>query len=226
MSGAARLYLGRRGRMTAAQQRALTKFYDDYCVDGGVAVDWSDSFGRTAPLVIEVGFGMGQALLHMASQHPQWNCVGLEVYRPGIGALINGARERGLDNIRVVEGDARVSLATLFGRSAVQQINVFFPDPWPKRKHNKRRLVTDDFVELAASRLFPGGRLLLATDWQSYAEEMLARLQAAPGIRNLAGPGNFAARPDERPVTRFEARGKALGHGVWDLAFERVHQSG
>jgi tRNA (guanine-N7-)-methyltransferase len=221
MTGVERLYLRRRGRATPAQLRALTEHYDDYCIDAGTAVDWTKSFGRNAPLAIEIGFGMGDALVDMATRQPQWNCVGIDVYRPGIGALVNVAEQRGLDNVRVVEGDARLSLATQFAAATLQQINVFFPDPWPKKKHHKRRLVTPEFIDLAVSRLVPGGRLLLATDWQAYSAVMLTVLEAAPGIRNLAGPGNFASKPPERGETRFEARGKALGHDVWDLAFER-----
>jgi len=207
--------------MTQAQSRALSELYDDYCVDAGAGADWAASFGRAAPLAIEIGFGMGQALLDVASLHPEWNWVGIEVYRPGIGSLLIGCVERGMDTVRVVEGDARQSLELQFAQSSVHLINVFFPDPWPKKKHHKRRLVTPDFVDMAASRLIPGGRLCLATDWQAYSEVMLDVLEGCSELRNVAGPRCFASRPPQRPVTRFEARGQKLGHDVWDLAFER-----
>lgn len=221
MTTLGRLYLRRRGRMTRAQARALDTLYADYCVSADAEVDWATLFGRHAPLMIEIGFGMGHALLETAFAHPEWNCVGIDVYRPGIGAVLNGIRECGLENVRIVDGDARQSLQKQFGEATIERINVFFPDPWPKKKHHKRRLITSAFVALIASRLVPGGLLQLATDWEPYGREMLTVLEAEDSLRNAAGTGKFARRPPERPVTRFEARGQALGHPVWDLAFVR-----
>ena len=208
--------------MTTAQSRALTTLLSRYEVPLSPAPEsWSERFGRGAPLLLEIGFGMGHALLAAARRHPDWNCVGVEVYRPGIGALLNGLVEGQIENVRIVQGDARNVLANMVAENTLHRMIVYFPDPWPKSKHHKRRLINAEFASLAASRLTHGGELRVATDWQHYAEAMLAVLDAEPGLVNVAGRGQFAARDDERPTTRFEARGVRLGHAVWDLAYRR-----
>ena len=168
--------------------------------------------------MVEIGFGMGQALVEFAATHPDWTCVGVEVYQPGIGSLILRCEERGIGNVLIVEDDVRSVLPT-WPEDSVRLVAVYFPDPWPKARHHKRRLIQPSFVCQLARVLEPGGRILLATDWESYASEMLEVMDAEPALVNEAGRGSFAPRSALRPVTRFESRGQALGHGVWDLAF-------
>jgi tRNA (guanine-N7-)-methyltransferase len=217
-----RVYIRRQGRMTRAQARALATLLDRYQLPvTDAVVDWTNVFGRTAPLLLEIGFGMGHALIDAARRHPDWNCVGVEVYRPGIGALLNAISAAQLTNTRIIEGDARDVLAGMVGPRQLHRLIVFFPDPWPKSKHHKRRLVNAEFAALAASRLADDGLLLIATDWAQYAAAMLAVLDAEPALTNVYGPGRFAERAIERPTTRFGARGPGLGHAVWDLAYRR-----
>jgi tRNA (guanine-N7-)-methyltransferase len=217
-----RVYIRRQGRMTHAQSRALQTLFDRFQVPVGAhAEDWAARFGRKAPLVLEIGFGMGHALFATAQQHPEWNCIGVEVYRPGIGALLNAVADAGLANVRIIEGDAREVLANMTTEGTLRRVMVFFPDPWPKSKHHKRRLINPEFAALVANRLAPDGELQVATDWEHYAHSMRGVLDAEPGLENLAGEGRFAPRNEERPTTRFEARGVRLGHQVWDLAYRR-----
>jgi tRNA (guanine-N7-)-methyltransferase len=217
-----RVYIRRQGRMTRAQSRALLTLLERYRVPmTDSTFDWAAEFGRRAPLLVEIGFGMGHALLDAAQRHPEWNCVGIEVYRPGIGALLNAVAAAQLTNVRIVEGDARQVLGKMIEPASLHRLMVFFPDPWPKSKHHKRRLVNEAFAALSASRLAVDGQLLVATDWDHYAEAMLQVLDAEAGMENLAGPGQFAQRAAERPITRFEARGVGLGHRVWDLVYRR-----
>jgi tRNA (guanine-N7-)-methyltransferase len=217
-----RVYIRRQGRMTRAQSRALVTLLERYRIPmTETPFDWAARFGRQAPLVIEIGFGMGHALLDAAQLHPEWDFVGIEVYRPGIGAFLNAIAAAELNNVRIIEGDAREVLRKMVEPGRLKRLMVFFPDPWPKSKHHKRRLVNDEFAALSASRLACDGHLLIATDWEHYAAAMLQVLDAEPGLENVAGPGQFARRADERPVTRFEARGVGLGHQVWDLAYRR-----
>ena len=171
--------------------------------------------------MVEVGFGTGHALALFADGHPDWDCVGIEVYRPGIGSLILQCDALGLDNVRVVEGDAATILAE-WPASSVRLVAVYFPDPWPKRRHGKRRLVQPPFVANVARVLEPGGRLLLATDWEPYAVSMLKTVDADPTLVNEAGPGRFSERAVERPETHFELRGRASGREVWDLAYAKL----
>jgi tRNA (guanine-N7-)-methyltransferase len=221
IDGRARTYIRRQGRITRAQADALARYGAAFRLPESARLDAPAVFGRGGPLVLEIGFGMGQALVDYARAHPEANCIGAEVYRPGIGALIVAARREGLTNLRVFEGDARVLLAERLAPGTLDLVLVYFPDPWPKKRHHKRRLVNDTFVELLASRLTVGGQLRLATDWEPYAQQMLAVLEALPQLQNEAGTGCFAPRPDERAPTRFEARGLRLGHRVWELAFRR-----
>lgn len=208
--------------MTVAQARALRELLERYRIPLATEpIDWTEQFGRAAPLAVEIGFGMGHALLETAQRHPEWNCLGIEVYRPGIGALLNAVESAGLRNVRVIEGDARTVLANMMTEGILHRVMVFFPDPWPKSKHHKRRLINTEFAALVAQRLDAGGELLTATDWEHYAEAMRVVLDAEPGLENVAGQGEFAARDEERPTTRFEARGVRLGHRVWDLAYRK-----
>lgn len=217
-----RVYIRRQGRTTRAQSRALQTLLERYQVPiSANAEDWTVRFGRDAPLVLEIGFGMGQALFATARQHPEWNCVGVEVYRPGIGALLNAVADAQLTNVRIIEGDARDVLANMITEGSLRRVMVFFPDPWPKSKHHKRRLINREFAALVANRLAPDGELQVATDWEHYAEAMRLVLDAEPGLENPAGDGQYAQRNEERPTTRFEARGVRLGHQVWDLAYRR-----
>jgi tRNA (guanine-N7-)-methyltransferase len=220
MAQLTRVYIRRKGRMTRAQARALATLLDRYQLPMSTTpVDWTTVFGRAAPLLVEIGFGMGHALIDAAQRHPDWNCVGVEVYRPGIGAVLNAIDAAQLTNVRIIEGDAREVLAGMVGPAQLHRLIVFFPDPWPKSKHHKRRLVNAGFAALAASRLGDDGRLLIATDWAHYAEAILAVLDAEPGLENVSGPGRYSERANERPMTRFEARGTGLGHAVWDVAY-------
>jgi tRNA (guanine-N7-)-methyltransferase len=217
-----RLYVRRRGRITRGQARALTQGAGKWLLPFPAGpVDWSSAFARDAPLLLEVGSGMGHALLDTARAHPEWNCVGVDVYQPGIGATILQCESAQIDNVRLIEGDARLLLERGVGAGALARVHIFFPDPWPKKRHHKRRLVDAAFATLVAERLKPRGTLHVATDWQPYADEMLRVLDAEAHLRNLAGTGSFAASA-ERATTRFEARGVRLGHRVFDLVYERL----
>ncbi len=215
-------YLRRRGRLTRGQARALAAWGDDVLVprEGQKPVGWAEAFGRAAPLGLEIGFGMGQALLDWAEAAPEMNLLGMDVYRPGIGALLKGRAERGIEHLLVIEGDANLGLSVLFEADSLAEVRIFFPDPWPKKRHHKRRLINAPFVRLLTGRLAPGGWLRLATDSRDYAQWMLDVLQAEGGLANQAGDG-YAPRFQGRPVTRFEARGQRLGHPVWDLCFRK-----
>jgi len=215
-------YLRRRGRLTRGQARAITDHANEAIVanDTMGPVNWRDRFRRVAPLGLEIGFGTGQALLDWAESAPELNLLGIEVYRPGVGALLQGRASRGLDHLLVIEEDANTAVASLFAPDSLEEVRIFFPDPWPKTRHHKRRLVQPRFVHLLATKMMSGGRLRLATDWRPYAEWMLQALEAEPLLANDAGSG-YAERFPDRPITRFEARGQRLGHGVWDLSFRR-----
>ena len=171
--------------------------------------------------MVEVGFGMGHALARFADEHRDWACIGIEVYRPGIGSLILQSETLGLDNVRIIEGDAAVALAR-WPSASVRLVAVYFPDPWPKRRHGKRRLIQPPFIGEVARLLEPGGRLLMATDWAPYAHAMLQTADAERALANEAGSGRFSERPAERPETHFEARGRESGRAVWNLAYTRV----
>lgn len=207
-----RTYLRKRGRMTRGQQRALRELAPRLCVAAPPA---------SRPLGVEIGFGMGQGLAQWAEQAPDWSLVGIEVYQPGIGALLLQLDRRGLDNVRVIEGAAEAVLAERFADGSIDELRVLFPDPWPKLRHHKRRLIQPDFVELLSRKLAVGGRLHLATDWAPYAEWMLEVMGQNPDFDNVFGAGAFAPDRQQRPATRFEARGERLGHQVRDLLFRK-----
>ena len=217
-----RSYVRRSGRMTPAQRRALERYLPVLGLPADRLCDLNEAFGRDAPRCAEIGFGMGEALLEMAGASPERDHVGVEVHEPGIGRVLHQAAARGLTNLRVIVGDAVEVLARCLPEESLHDIYLFFPDPWPKKRHHKRRLVDPAFARLVASRLVPGGRFLLATDWPPYAERMLDVLEGEPALQNLAGAGRFAPRAPERVLTRFERRAGDLGHTVRDLAFVRV----
>ncbi len=212
----------RAGRSGSGQQRALLELGPRFVLPYSAApLDTHAAFGRTAPLVLEVGFGMGQATAELAAAQPQTDFLGVEVHPPGVGALLKLVGERQLQNIRIVQHDAVEVLTHMLGAASLAGIHIWFPDPWHKKRHHKRRLIQPPLVQLLASRLEPGGLLHCATDWQPYAEQMLDVLGAEPMLANTAGTAGYAPRPDHRPLTKFEARGQRLGHGVWDLLFKR-----
>jgi tRNA (guanine-N7-)-methyltransferase len=217
-----RSYVTRAGRITPAQQRALDALWPRYGIEyANTPLDLSSAFGRKAPRTLEIGFGNGENLLSLAAAHPARDFLGVEVHRPGVGRVLLGVEAQAIGNLRVICHDAVEVLERQLPPDSLDEILVLFPDPWPKKRHHKRRLVQGPFAALLTSRLAPGGTLRLATDWQPYAEEMLATLHAVPGLLNLSADGDFVPRPQERSPTRFERRGERLGHEVWDLAFRR-----
>jgi tRNA (guanine-N7-)-methyltransferase len=215
-----RSYVLRAGRMGSGQTRALAALGPRFVlpfVDG--PLDAKGAFGRLAPLIVEIGFGMGQATAAIAAARPGDDFLGIEVHEPGVGALLQRIDEQRLTNLRIVQHDAVAVLESMIVPGSLAGLHVYFPDPWPKKRHWKRRLIQPPIVRLLASRLAPGGLLHCATDWQPYAEQMLEVLSAEPLLTNTAD--GYAPRPAWRPETKFERRGLALGHGVWDLLFRR-----
>lgn len=219
---AIRSFVTRAGRLTPAQARALATLWPKYGVELDGLLDLDALFGRAALRTLEIGFGNGENLLALAAAHPQRDYLGIEVHRPGVGRVLLAAQEQALLNVRVICHDAVEVLEHHLRPACLDEILVLFPDPWPKKRHHKRRLVQPAFVRVLAECLRPGGSVHLATDWAPYAEEMLATLGAETRLRNRSRTGGFVPRPQERAATRFERRGERLGHPVWDLAFERV----
>jgi tRNA (guanine-N7-)-methyltransferase len=211
----------RGGRLTSSQRKALETHSADFVIDyRPQPLDLVSLFGNHNPVVVEIGFGMGDSLLTMAARMPEVNFIGVEVHPPGIGKLLMGIGQQQLSNVRVISHDARDVMEHCFSDGCLHGIQVFFPDPWHKKRHHKRRLIQAGFVALLQRKLEPGGHLHLATDWQPYAEQMLAVLENTPGLVNLAGAGHYADSGD-RPATKFEKRGRRLGHDVWDLRYVR-----
>jgi tRNA (guanine-N7-)-methyltransferase len=218
-----RSFVLRAGRTTAAQQRALSELWPRYGIPYTAAVlDLAALFGREAPRTLEIGFGNGENLAALAAARPERDFLGVEVHRPGVGRLLLSLEARALANVRIVCHDAVEVLEQQLAPGSLDEILILFPDPWPKKRHHKRRLVQPAFAALLASRLGAGGVLRLATDWEPYAREMLATLAAQSALANLAADGAFVPRPAQRAPTRFERRGQRLGHEVWDLQFRRV----
>ena len=216
-----RSFVLRQGRYSPAQQRAVAELMPLYGVPyRASALDLAALFGRKSPVVAEIGFGMGETTARIAAASPGTDFLAIEVHSPGVGSLLKQIGEAGLSNVRLIQHDAVDVLREMVPPDSLAAIHVFFPDPWPKKRHHKRRLLQPEFVELAASRLAPGGRLHVATDWQEYAEHVLAVLSASALLRNTET--GFAPRPAHRPETKFERRGLKLGHGVWDLLFTRA----
>lgn len=217
-----RSFVRREGRMTGAQKRALTDLWPRYGLDvADTPLDFPAVFGRVAPVHLEIGFGNGEALLAMALAHPENDYVGIEVHRPGVGRLLQELAHHDVTNVRVICADAKAVLECNIPPESLAAVYLFFPDPWPKKRHHKRRLVQAGFVALVRTRLAPGGQLHIATDWEDYARHILAVLSAMEGLHNRAGAGQFAPRPADRPLTKFERRGQRMGHGVWDIVFSR-----
>jgi tRNA (guanine-N7-)-methyltransferase len=220
-----RSYVLRTGRMTPGQQRAYERGWQRWGLDhGDGSLPIQSAFGRAGPVILEIGFGMGHSLLAMAEAAPETNFIGIEVHRPGVGKLLHGMEERGVENIRIYCHDAVEVLRDCIPDASLDTTQVFFPDPWHKKRHHKRRLIQPLFVAQLTNKLKPGGILHLATDWENYAGQMMEVLSAAEGLSNTGGAGEFALRPELRPLTKFELRGKRLGHGVWDLIFTRIRE--
>ena len=215
-----RSFVTRAGRLSTAQARAIEQVGPRFCIPyQKAAIDARAAFGRTAPTIFEIGFGMGETTAAIATGMPEKNFIAVEVHTPGVGSLLKQIGEQGLQNLRLLQHDAVEVLTHMIAPASLDGVHVFFPDPWHKARHNKRRLIQPPLVELLCSRLVPGGYLHCATDWQDYAEQMLAVLGAEPALVNTADA--YAPRPAYRPVTKFENRGLRLGHGVWDLVFRR-----
>ena len=214
----------RAGRMTNAQKRALAELGPRYMItiDENKVLSWPEIFGSDKPVIVEIGFGMGKSLVEMAGHDPEHNYVGIEVHPPGVGACLLEIEEKHLTNLKVIQYDAFVVLSKCLQAESLDALQIFFPDPWHKKRHHKRRLINDEFLALVTPLLKHGGAIRLATDWENYAEQMLDCLNRAPELTNLNPAGGYIPRPDWRPLTKFEARGERLGHGVWDLVFTRV----
>ncbi len=218
-----RSFVVRAGRMTEGQIRALEELGPKYMVDVSALepLDPDKIFGRSAPLVVEIGFGMGVSFVQMAKEDPQRNYLGIEVHPPGVGSALKLIEAEGLKNVRVIKYDAFEVLSKCLAPQSVDILQIFFPDPWPKKRHVKRRLINDEFIKLIAPLLKHGGEIRMATDWENYAEQMLEVMTRAEGFSNTASDGKYIPRPEWRPLTKFELRGQRLGHGVWDLVFKR-----
>ncbi len=221
-----RSFVLRQGRFTPAQQRAFDEAWPRFGLEySGQPRDFDAVFGRSAPKVMEIGFGNGEALRFAARQDPSRDYIGLEVHAPGVGRLLNALAEDGSDNVRVYHHDAVEVLVNEVADGSLDEIRIYFPDPWHKKRHNKRRLVQPGFADLLVRKLADDGRLHLATDWQDYAEHMWDVLDATGGLANRAGARGSVSRPDWRPQTHFETRGQKLGHGVWDLLYDKTRDS-
>jgi tRNA (guanine-N7-)-methyltransferase len=215
-----RSFVTRAGRVSPGQQRAIDELGPRFVMPyQPQAADWDAAFGRNAPRILEIGFGMGATTAEIASARPGDDFIGVEVHEPGVGALLKLIGEQALSNIRILQHDAVEVLENMIAPGSLDGVHIYFPDPWHKARHHKRRLIQPKFVAHLVSRVKPGGYLHLATDWQNYAEQMLDVLSAEPALENTAA--DYAPRPDYRPVTKFEKRGLRLGHGVWDLIFRR-----
>jgi tRNA (guanine-N7-)-methyltransferase len=215
-------FVRREGRMTRAQEQALARLWPRYGLEADTRLDFDACFRRQAPRTLEIGFGNGDTLACMADQEPATDFIGIEVHRPGIGHLLLKLERRDPDNIRVFCADAVQVLKNCLPDASLDRVLLFFPDPWPKKRHHKRRIVQPDFVDLLARKLRAGGMLHMATDWEDYAQHMLEVMAGPASFGNQAGPGSTSSRPDYRPVTKFEQRGLRLGHRVCDLLFERI----
>lgn len=216
-----RSFVLRQGRLTTAQERALATEMPRFGISFKQApLKLEDAFGRVGSRkILEIGFGMGETTAHIAENHPDWDILGIEVHTPGVGSLLKQVSERELTNIRVIQYDAVEVLKHMIGDASLDGVHIFFPDPWHKKRHHKRRLIQQDFARLLSYKLKPGGYLHVATDWQEYAEWILEILRAEPLLENAAA--DYAPKPAYRPLTKFEQRGLRLGHGVWDILFIR-----
>lgn len=212
----------RQGRATAGQQKAIDTVWDTYCLDFKKTYDFKQVFNKDAPLIVEIGFGNGDSLAAMAEANPNLNYLGIEVHRPGIGHLMLLLEEKNIKNVKIYHHDAIEILEQKIPDNSLAGIHLFFPDPWHKRRHHKRRIVRPSFVDLVNRKLMRNGYFHAATDWEHYAGEMLKTLSASNLLMNTGIDNEYCKRPDYRPLTKFENRGIRLGHGVWDLIFKKV----
>lgn len=215
-----RSFVRREGRLTQAQQRALDQLWPHFGIDNdSTPLNLDHIFERNAPKVVEIGFGNGASLAEMAKNQPEHDFLGIEVHRPGVGQLLNLIEQYQLSNVRVACTDAVELIKHRLADNSIDRLQLFFPDPWHKKRHHKRRIIQPEFVSLLANKIKSGGHLHMATDWQDYAEQMLADLSSSPHFTNCATQ-DYIPRPEYRPLTKFEQRGHRLGHGVWDLLFK------
>ncbi|GAB3406042.1 tRNA (guanosine(46)-N7)-methyltransferase TrmB [Massilia agilis] len=215
-----RSFVTRAGRLSTAQARAFEEFGPQFLVGYTKdPLDFDAAFGRHAPVVLEIGFGMGDTTAHIARTMPEKNFLGVEVHTPGVGSLLKQIGEQGITNLRLIQHDAVEVLRDMIPDGSLAGVHIFFPDPWHKARHNKRRLIQGPFVAALCAKLAPGGYIHLATDWEDYAVQMLEVLSNEPALQNTAE--GYADKPSYRPLTKFENRGIKLGHGVWDLVFTK-----
>lgn len=215
-------FIRRIGRMTDAQRLALDTLWQEYCLDHELRCDFLDVFSRNAPVVLEIGFGNGESLVQTAESNPDKDYIGIEVHKPGVGNLLAQLERKRITNVKVYYHDAIEVLENCIPEGSLSAVHLFFPDPWHKRKHHKRRIVRPSFVNLIAQKLVVGGYFHAATDWQNYAQHILRVLAASTVFSNISPENDYCPRPDYRPLTKFEQRGLRLGHGVWDLIFKRL----
>lgn len=213
-------FILRQGRLTQGQQRALDEQWPVFGINYEASpIDLAACFGNDNPVVLEIGFGNGESLAQMAAENPDQNFIGIEVHRPGVGHLLHLIQEQGIENLRVMNHDAIDILHNQIPEHSLSRVQLYFPDPWHKKKHNKRRIVQPAFLDTLAKLLNDSGQIHFATDWEHYAKHMMKTLEAHPLFENTLDENQFSPRPDYRPVTKFERRGHRLGHGVWDLIF-------
>ncbi|MBA2655740.1 MAG: tRNA (guanosine(46)-N7)-methyltransferase TrmB [Tatlockia sp.] len=217
-------FVMRAGRISNRQQQGLDQSLKAYKLSLGEAWDLAAIFGREAETVVEIGFGMGKSLLTMALQQPEVNFIGIEVHRAGLGALAADLCDHAVQNVRVVNGDAVMVFKHQLANDSLAGVQIFFPDPWPKKRHHKRRLLQTDFAKLILERVKLGGFIHCATDWQEYAEHIKVVMDSTAGLANSEAQGGFSPRPQTRPLTKFEQRGQRLGHGVWDLVYIKKNE--
>ncbi|KKD60334.1 tRNA (guanine-N7)-methyltransferase [Grimontia sp. AD028] len=218
-----RSFVRREGRLTKGQEQAMNDCWPTMGIDfEEKQLNWTEVFGNDNPVVLEIGFGMGASLVEMAKNAPEKNFIGIEVHSPGVGACLMAARDAGITNLRVMCHDAVEVFEHMLPVASLETVQLFFPDPWHKARHHKRRIVQPAFVQMLRDKLKIGGIFHMATDWENYAEHMVEVMDVAPGYKNTAVDGPYIPRPEERPLTKFEARGHRLGHGVWDMKYARV----
>lgn len=217
-------FVKREGRLTKGQALSIEKFWPEFGLDfQPETYNLSEVFGREAPVVLEIGFGMGKSLIEMAGAEPDKDFIGIEVHTPGVGACLAAIDEQKLSNVRLCEYDAVEILKTSIADESLSRVQLYFPDPWHKKRHHKRRIVQPEFVQLLRRKLKTGGIFHMATDWENYAEHMLEVMSVQEGYKNTSNSNDYVPRPDFRPLTKFEQRGHRLGHGVWDLIFTKVN---
>ena len=218
-----RSYVLRQGRLTDAQKRALSDLWPRYGIEPGQSLlDFAELFGRSSPLVVEIGFGDGEATWRMARDEPEKDFIGIEVHQPGVGHLLRILEIEGIENVRIACTDAVEFIRDRLPDAGLAGVRIWFPDPWPKKRHHKRRIIRPDFVGLLARKMARGTVLHLTTDWQPYAEHMLEVMEAARDFKNLSPGGDYSVKPAWRPVTKYERRGERLGHETRDLLFRRI----